>query len=57
MVPGKRKTINLFWVLHPLPDEEIEYEYEKKNREDPSGVDINLLDLGEAVTFMWLILQ
>ena len=43
--------------MHPLPDEEIEYEYEKKNREDPSGVDINLLDLGEAVTFMWLILQ
>ena len=44
--------------MHPhLPDKEIKNEYEKENGEDPPGVHINLLDLSEAVSLVWLILQ
>ena len=48
---------NYFDAFHNLPDKEIKYEYEKKNGKDPPGVDINLLDLSEAVALLWLILQ
>ena len=38
------------------PDEEVEYEYKEKDREDPPGVDIDLFDLGEAVALVLLLL-
>ena len=57
MVPLNMNSISYFDAFHHSPDKEIKYEYKKKNREDPPGVDINLLDLSEAVALVWLILQ
>ena len=54
MIPAKMKSLTIT-PTRDSPDEKIEDKDKEENRKDPPGVDIDLLDLGEAVACRLLL--